>query len=213
MTIKWFQLVGGSHWGMDGRAFSGAAEGRAFQALQQIEADVVAAYDGARWLAQQGYERVALGLEYRVSKRGRPLRSVAAVGRLLTPEYSVVWPELEQAKVDEIRAYLEPVVLEALAFVGERKNLGELPKAGQADHLEAVALKPLVDDPAPYDEEPGDSFVITRDFPSDTTPEQVPDLLRQYDEDLENLLSEDALDNILDIESSSTGVRWVIRLT
>lgn len=212
MTIKWFQLVGGSYWGQDGRAFSGAAEGRAFKALQQIEADVLAAYDGARWLAQQGYERVALGLEYRVSKRGRALRSVAAVGRLLSPEYSVVWPELEQATVEEIRAYLEPVVLEALAFVGERKNLGDLPRAGQTNQLESVPLKPLVDDPPPYDEEPGDTFVITRDFPPDTTPEQVPDLLRQYDKDLENLLSKNALNNILDIESSPTAVRWVIRV-
>lgn len=212
MTIKWLQLVGGSRWGAAGSDFSGAVESRAQAALQQIEAEVVASYDGARWLAQQGYERVALGLEYRSDKKGRALRSVGETGRLLSPEYSVVWPELETASVDEIREYLRPVVLEALALVGERKKLGELPKAGQAEELEAVSLKPLVDEPIPYDEEPGDSFVIIRDFPPGTEQSQVPELLRQYDEDLQVMLSDEALDNILDIETSFSGVRWVIRI-
>lgn len=212
MAIAWLQLVGGSYWGTAGRAFSGAAESRALTALQQIEAELLTSYDGARWLAQQGYERVALGLEYRSDKKGRALRSVGEIGRLLRPDYSVVWPELETASVAEIREHLQPIVLEALAFVGERKGLGELPKAGEAKDLEAVPLKPLIDDPVPYDEEPGDSFVITRDFPPGADESQVPELLRQYDEELQELLSDDALDNILDIETSSTGVRWVVRI-
>jgi hypothetical protein len=123
-----------------------------------------------------------------------------------------VWPELETASVDEIREHLQPIVLEALGFVGERKKLGELPRAGEAADLEAVPLKPLVDDPVPYDEEPGDSFVITRDFPPGTEDSQVPELLRQYDEELQELLSDEALDSILDIETSFSGVRWVIRI-
>lgn len=212
MTIKWLQLVGGSRWGAAGNAFSGAAESRAQTALQQIETEVLASYDGARWLAQQGYERVALGLEYRSDKKGRALRSVGEIGRLLSPEYSVVWPELETASVDEIREHLQPIVLEALGFVGERKKLGELPKAREAEDLEAIPLKTLVDDPVPYDEEPGDSFVITRDFPPGTEESQVPERLRQYDEELQELLSDEALDNILDIETSFSGVRWVIRI-
>ncbi|TDD46562.1 hypothetical protein E1263_36230 [Kribbella antibiotica] len=212
MTIAWLQLVGGSRWTTAGSAFSGAAEARARTALQRIEAEVLASYDGACWLAQQGYERVALHLEYRSDAKGRPGRSIRAIGRLLNPNYSVAWPELETASVDEMREHLHPIVLDALAFVGERTNLGKLPKAGEAEDLETVPLIPLIDDPMPYDEEPGDSCVITRDFPPGTEESQVPGLLRQYDKDLQDVLSDEALDNILDIETSSSGVRWVIRV-
>ncbi len=212
MTIAWLQLVGGSHWTTAGSAFSGAAEARAWSALQRIEAEVLTSYDGARWLAQQGYERVALHLEYRSHAKGRPARSIGAIGRLLNPNYSVVWPELETASVDEMREHLHPIVLEALAFVGERTNLGKRPEAGQGEDLETVPLIPLIDDPMPYEEEPGDSLVITRDFPPGTEESQVPGLLRQYDEDLQDLLSDKAMDNLLDIETSSSGVRWVIRI-
>jgi hypothetical protein len=48
MTIKWFQLVGGSRWGAAGGDFSGAAESRARQALQQIETELLSSYDGSR---------------------------------------------------------------------------------------------------------------------------------------------------------------------
>lgn len=213
MTIKWFQLVGGSRWHVDGSDFSGAVESRAWQALQLLEAEILDSYDGARWLAQEGYERVALGLEYRSDKKGRALRSIGETGRLLSPDYSVVWPELGTATVEEMVDYLRPVVLEALEHVGERKKLGSLPKAGEGDELTAVPLKPLIEDPAPYDEEPGDSFVITRDFPPGTDESRIPALLRQYDKELDELLSDGARDNVLDVETSSSGVRWVVRIT
>ncbi|GAA1559452.1 hypothetical protein GCM10009804_15370 [Kribbella hippodromi] len=212
MTIAWLQLVCGPDYNDEGQAdFSGVAIDRAWTALRELEAELLPEFDGARWLAQGGYERVALGLEFRVSKRGRARRSIGEIGRSLSPDYSVVWPELESASLAEVREYLRPVVLEALAFVGERKNFGPLPKAGAGGDLETVPLKPLIEDPAPYDEEPGDCFVITRDFPPGTEEADLPELFRRYEEDLEDLLSDEGLDSILDMETSFTAVRWVIR--
>lgn len=212
MTIKWLQLTGGSGYGPEGPVFSGAAEDRVWTALGQLEDDLVPQFDGQRWLAQGGYERVALSLEYRI-KKGRQRRSLAEIGRLLNPDFSFVWPELEQASVDEIRAHLRPIVLEALEFVGERKGLGSLPEAGEGGSLQVLPLKPLIGDPAPYAEEQGDSFVITRDFPPGVDQAEMPDLLRRYEDELEALLSDEAMHNIIETETSSTAIRWVVQAT
>jgi hypothetical protein len=212
MVIKWLQLVGGSYWGPKGQAFSGAAEARAGIALSSLESELLTEFDGGIWLAQAGYERVSVGLEFRSDKRGRPLRKIADIGRLITPEYSLVWPELENATVDEVRERLRPVVLDALDLVGERRNLGKLPRTGEAKGLTAVPLKPLIEDPTPYVEAPGDSFVIIRDLPASTKPSDVPAVLQKYEEDLEALLSKEAFGNIVEAETSPTAIRWLVQL-
>ncbi len=149
MTIAWLQLVGGPYLNLDFEKrinkfdFPGAVETRAWEALRRLEASMLPAYDGAAWLAQGGYEKVAVGLEYRAVKHGRALRTVPSVGRLLSPEYSVLCPQLPELGVDEMVEYFEPVVLEALAMVGKRKKLGPLPPAGQGGHLVAIPLIPL----------------------------------------------------------------------
>jgi len=210
MTIKWLRVVGGSDYGPDGPLFSGTAEARSQSALTQVEDELAPLFDGQRWLAQGGYERIMLTLDYRL-KKGRQLSSLTEVGRLLKLNFSLAWPELERATVEEIRDHLRPIVLEALEFVGERKGLGKLPKSGEGEDLEVVPLKPLIDDPAPYAEEPGDSFVITREFPAGVDPSDVPHLLRRYEEELEALLSDEAMENIVDTETSPTAVRWVVQ--
>jgi hypothetical protein len=212
MTIAWLQLVGGSYWGPKGRAFSGSAEALAGTALSRLESELLTEFDGRAWLAQGGYERVSIGLEYRSDKRGKPLRKIADVGRLVSPEYSLVWPELETATVDEVREHLRPVVLDALDLVGERRNLGRLPRTGEAKELTAVPLKPLIEDPTPYVDEPGDSFVIIRDFPANTEPSDVPEVLQKYEEDLEALLSKEAIENIVEVETSMSAIRWLVQL-
>ncbi|GAA2811744.1 hypothetical protein [Kribbella solani] len=212
MTIAWLQLVGGPRYGEDGPDFSGVADTRAWTALRELETELLSEFDGGRWLAQGGYERVAIHLEYRSDKRGRARRKIGETGRLLTPSLSLVWPELETASVGEIKDHLRPVVLEAFALVGERKKFGQLPRAGEAAGLQTVPLKPLIEDPAPYDEEPGDCFVITRDFPPDVEEAQLPELFRRYEEDLEELLSDEGMDSVLDMETSATAARWVVRI-
>ncbi|MEU0095017.1 hypothetical protein [Kribbella sp. NPDC006257] len=212
MAIKWLQLVGGSYWGPKGQAFLGAAEARAGIALSSLESELLTEFDGGIWLAQAGYERVSVGLEFRSDKRGRPLRKIADIGRLITPEYSLVWPELENATVDEVRERLRPVVLDALDLVGERRNLGKLPRTGEAKGLTAVPLKPLIEDPTPYVEAPGDSFVIIRDLPANTRPSDVPAVLQKYEEDLQALLSKEAFGNIVEAETSPTAIRWLVQL-
>jgi hypothetical protein len=211
MTIKWFQLVGGAYHGRSGPVISGAAEVRAWQVFPEIEAYVISEFDGARWLLQEGYERVALGLEFRTEKKGRQLRTIAEIGRLISVDYSVVWPELENAAVDQIRDHLKPIVMDALELVGEKKKLGHLLPHGEGGDLAAVPLKPLIDDPAPYADEPGDSFLITRELPPGLSPSEEAGVLARYEEDLELLLSRKAKANIVDTEISASAVRWVIQ--
>jgi hypothetical protein len=149
VTIAWLQLVGAPYLSLDFEKginefdFPGVVQTKAMEALGRLEAKLLPAYDGAAWLAQGGYEKVALELEYRAVKRGRALRRVPSIGRLLTPDYSVVCPELPELSVEEMVEYFDPVVLEALAMVGERKKLGLLPLAGEGDHLVAIPLLPL----------------------------------------------------------------------
>lgn len=213
VAIAWLQLVGGAYLAptADGRSFeedfSGQVTYKAWEALGRLQAKLLDEYDGAAWLAQGGYERVSLGLEYRAKKHGRALSAVPAIGRLLSPEFSVVCPELAEMTVDEMVSFFEPVVLNALTVVGERKHLGPLPPAGHGGDLASVPLIPLIEDPSPYDEEPGDSFVITRMAPGGLTPE----LIARYEADLERLLSEEALGAVIEAETSSDGLRWVVR--
>ncbi|TDD23453.1 hypothetical protein E1218_18000 [Kribbella turkmenica] len=153
MTIAWLQLVGGAYLAEapDRHSFtedfSGQVTARAWEALQHLTAKLLDEYDGAAWLAQGGYERVALHLEFRAKKHGRARRAVPAVGRLLTPDFSVVCPELADMTVAEMVTFFEPVVLDALTVVGERKNLGPLPPAGQGGDLPSVPLIPLIGEP------------------------------------------------------------------
>ncbi len=212
MAISWFQLVGGSFWGVSGRVISGAAESRASGVYPELAAEIMREYDGAAWLAQGGYERVSLGLEFRVSKKGRALRSVNETGRLVNADFSIVWPELETASVEEIRTALKPAVLEALELVGERKNLGKLPLAGAAGRVQSEPLKPLVEDPLPYGEQRGDSFIITRELPPGLGPEDTVRVFAQYEADLEALLSEEALEHVIETETSPTAIRWLVQL-
>jgi hypothetical protein len=212
MTIRWFQLVGGSYHGMSGPVFSGVAQDRVGDACEAVEADVISEFDGARWLLQNGYERISIGIEFRAEKKGRQLRSVAEIGRLLDVDYSVVWPELANATVPEIREYLKPVVLEALEFAGERKGLGPLVPAGTGGELRAVPLRPLIEDPMPYVEEQADCFVITRELPPDLSPSERAGVMARYDRDLEGLLTKRALGRIVDLETSDRAVRWVIEV-
>ncbi|MEU4608323.1 hypothetical protein AB0F43_35510 [Kribbella sp. NPDC023972] len=213
VAIAWLQLVGGAYLAptSDRRSFeedfSDQVTDKAWEALGRLQAKLLDEYDGAAWLAQRGYERVSLGLEYRVKKHGRGRSAVPAIGRLLSPEFSVVCPELAEMTVDEMVSFFEPVVLDALSVVGERKNLGPLPPAGQGGDLASVPLIPLIEDPSPYDEEPGDCFVITRMAPGGVTPE----LIARYEADFERLLSEEALGAVIEAETSSDGLRWVVR--
>jgi hypothetical protein len=212
MTIRWFQLVGGSHYGVSGADFSGVAQDRVGDACSDVEADVVSEFDGARWLLQKGYERISLDIEFRAEKKGRQRRSVAEIGRLLDVSYSVVWPELANATVPEIREYLKPVVLEALEFAGERKGLGSLVPVGTEGELRAVPLRPLIEDPMPYVEKQADCFVITRELPPDLSPSETADVLARYDSDLERLLTKRALGRIVELETSGNAVRWAIEV-
>ena len=213
MTIAWLQLVGGAYLAEtpDHRSFtedfSGQVTDRAWVALQRLAVKLLDEYDGAAWLAQRGYERVALHLEFRAKKHGRGRRAVPAIGRLLSPDFSVVCPELADMTVDEMVSFFEPVVLDALTVVGERKNLGPLPAAGEGADLASVPLIPLIGDPSPYDEEPGDCFVITRMAADGLTPA----LIERYEADFEWLLSEEALGEVIEAETSSDGLRWVVR--
>jgi hypothetical protein len=70
----------------------------------------------------------------------------------------------------------------------------------------------LIEDPTPYVDEPGDSFVIIRDFPANTEPSDVPDVLQKYEEDLEALLSKEAIENIVEVETSVSAIRWLVQL-
>ena len=213
VAIEWLQLVGGAYLAetSDGRSFredfSGQVTDRAWEAFGRLQAKLLDEYDGAAWLAQGGYERVALHLELRAKKHGRQRKAVPAIGRLLSPDFSVVCPELAEMAADEMVSFFEPVVLDALSVVGERKNLGPLPPAGQGGDLVSVPLIPLIGDPSPYDEEPGDCFVITRMAPDGLTPE----LIARYEADLERLLTKEALGAVIEAETSSDGLRWLVR--
>ncbi|MFB6726310.1 hypothetical protein ACFCV3_39440 [Kribbella sp. NPDC056345] len=195
MAISWFQLVGGSFWGASGRVISGAAESRAAQVYPELAAEIMREYDGAAWLAQGGYERVSLGLEFRVSTKGSALRRVDEIGHLVNADFSMVWPELETATVEQIHAHLKPTVLEALDLVGERKALGKLPVAGTTGA-----------------EQRGDSFIITRELPPGLGPQDTAQAFAQYEADLEALLSEQALQHVIETETSPTAIRWVVQL-
>ncbi|WP_203590666.1 hypothetical protein [Streptomyces sp. SID13031] len=213
MTIKWFQLVGGSGYGESGRpVFSSAVSDRAWEAFPELEGRVLSEFEGARWLLQGGYERVAVGLEFRTEKKGRQLRTVTEIGRLISVDYSVVWPELQDATVDQIRERLMPIVVDALELVGEKKALGHLPRQGLGDELVAVPLKPLIDDPAPYADVPGDSFVVTRELPADLSPAKAVEVLEGYEADLDAILSRAGKKNVIEAETSSSAVRWVIQV-
>lgn len=208
MTIAWLQLAGGPYSSPKReRDFSGHVVDKAWEALGRVEAKLLGEYDGAAWLAQGGYERVSLHLEYRAKKHGRGRRAVPAIGRLLSPDFSVVCPEVADMTLDQMVSFFEPVVLDALAVVGERKELGPLPPAGQGGELAAVPLIPLIEDPSPYDEEPGDCFVITRSAPGGVTPA----LIKRYEADFERLLSEEALGQVLEAETAEDALRWVVR--
>jgi hypothetical protein len=212
MTISWLQLVGGSHHGASGPDFSGVAQHRVGEACSGAEAEVLAEFDGARWLLQKGYERISIDVEFRAEKKGRRRPSVAEIGRLLTVDYSVAWPELAQATVPEIRAYLKPLVLEALQLAGERKGLGSLLPIGVEGELPAAPLKPLVEDPMPRVEEEADCFVISRELPSGLSLSETADVIARYDDDLQRLLTKRAFSRIVDTETSDRGVRWVIEV-
>lgn len=212
MTIRWFQLVGGSHHGTSGADFSGVAQHRVVQACSDVEADVISEFDGQRWLLQNGYERISIDIEFRAEKKGRQRRSVAEIGRLLDVDYSVVWPELANATVPEIREYVKPVALEALEFAGEQKGLGPLLPTGTEGELRAVPLRPLIEDPMPYVEEQADCFIITRELPPGLSPSETADVMARYDSDLGKLLTKRALGRIVDLETSDNAVRWVIEV-
>jgi gamma-glutamyl:cysteine ligase YbdK (ATP-grasp superfamily) len=94
MTIAWLQLVGGPYvTGTPDRRsfqedFSGQVTHLAWKALSRLEAKLIDEYDGAARLAQGGYERVALHLEYRAKKHGRDRRAVGISRRLLVEDPS-----------------------------------------------------------------------------------------------------------------------------
>ncbi|NIK59580.1 hypothetical protein [Kribbella shirazensis] len=210
MTISWFQLSGGSYHEESGPVFSGAAEDRLWEAFPQLEADVLSGLDGARWLLQGGYERVSVGLQFRTEKKGRQRRAVAEIGRLITVDYSIVWPELENATVENIRNHVKPFVMDALELVGEKKKLGHVPRLGEGRDLTAAPLKPLIEDPTPYADEPGDSFVITRELPPGLNPSEEAAVLKRYEEDLDRILSKHARSNIIELETTASTARWVV---
>ncbi|GAA1619759.1 hypothetical protein GCM10009789_86830 [Kribbella sancticallisti] len=212
MTMKWFQLSGGAYNDESGPVFSDATEGRLWEVFPDLEVDVISGFDGARWLLQGGFERVSLGLEFRVEKKGRQLRAVSEIGRLLTVNFSVAWPELESATIDQIKDHLRPIVAEALELAGEKKKLGPLPRHGAGERLAIIPLKPLIEDPMPHADGPGDSFVITRELPPGLSAAEEASVLKQYEDDLERLLSEQAKRDIVEAEISATSVRWVIEV-
>ncbi|MFI6673619.1 hypothetical protein [Kribbella sp. NPDC050470] len=208
MTIAWLRLAGGPYNSPSReRDFSGQVVDKTWEALGRLEAKLLNEYDGAAWLAQRGYERVALHIEYQAKKRGRQRRAVPVVGRLLSPDFSVVCPDLAGMTVDEMVEFFEPVVLDALSVVGERKELGPLPPVGHCGHLVRMPLIPLIEDPSPYDEEPGDCFVITRMAPGGVTPA----LIERYEADFQRLLSEEAFGQVIEAETAEDALRWVVR--
>ncbi|MEV0800080.1 hypothetical protein AB0I34_20480 [Kribbella sp. NPDC050281] len=137
---------------------------------------------------------------------------MAEIGRLLDAEYSVVWPELANATVPEIREYLKPVVLEPLEFAGERKGLGPLVPVGAGGELRAAPLGPLIENPMPYVEDQADCFVITRELPPGLSLSETADVIARYESDLETLLTKRALGRIVDLETSDRAVRWLIEV-
>ncbi|WP_432942650.1 hypothetical protein ACQPXM_37050 [Kribbella sp. CA-253562] len=208
MTITWLQLTCGR--GTDSKSastFTGKAEDRAWTALQRLHAKLLPQYDGAAWLAQGGFERVSIDVQYRVTK-GRQRRTVALIGRLVNVDVSVACPELPDLTVEQLEDVFRPVVLDALAALAEAQGLGPLPPAGQGGGLSAVPLRALIDDPDPYDEEPGDCFVITRVAPDGVNPE----VIERYERDLAWLLSGAAQAEVIEAEVSGTAVRWTVRV-
>jgi hypothetical protein len=131
----------------------------------------------------------------------------------LMVDVSAVCPELRTAKLPELEPIVRDILLDALALAGTKKDLGRLPAAGEPAARPAIPLWPLeADEDQPFFEEPGDSFVITRELPEVDDPAEMNAVLQRYGEDLDLVLSEEGLANIIEAESSLRAVRWVVRV-
>ncbi len=145
MTIAWLQLTCGR--GTDTRstsAFKAKAEDNAWIATQRLQKQLLPEYDGAAWLAQGGFERVAVDVQYRVTK-GRQRRLVKAIGRLVTVDISVACPQLPGLTVKEIQDLFRPVVQDAFTALAEAEGLGAIPAAGAGGGLVAAPLRAWVE--------------------------------------------------------------------
>jgi hypothetical protein len=68
------------------------------------------------------------------------------------------------------------------------------------------------DEDEPFFEEPGDSFVITRELPEVDDPAEMAAVFQRYEDELSRLLSEEALSSVIEAETSPRAVRWVVRV-
>ena len=128
-------------------------------------------------------------------------------------DVSATCPELLTATVTELEPLVRAVLLDALALAGTKKDLGALPLAGEPAARPTIPFWPLeVDEDEPYSEEPGDSFVITRELPKVDHPAEMAGVFQRYEDDLSRLLSAEAFSSIIEAETSPRAIRWVVHL-
>ena len=90
--------------------------------------------------------------------------------------------------------------------------------AGVADPLRAEPqlarpLRPLITDDIPAADELGEIVVITRELPERLPTGQLRGVFERYEADLERLLSTEAWGNVVEVETSATAIRWVVRVS
>jgi hypothetical protein len=214
--VSWIQSAhGGSDIDESGNeVFRGQTARKGWDAVERVWPQIRDEFNGAAWLAQGGFQQVAIGVEFRdAGDKRRRTRRVRNKGRLLMVDVSAVCPELRTAKLAELEPIVRGILLDALALAGTKKDLGPLPAAGEPTARPAIPLWPLeADEEEPFFEEPGDCFVITRELPDVDDPAGMSAVFQRYEDDLDRVLSEEGLAHVIEAESSLRAVRWVVRV-
>lgn len=214
--VDWIQgAYGASDFDESGKEiFRGQAGRKGGDAVERVWPQIMNEFNGAAWLAQGGFQQVSIDVEFRdAGDQRRRKRRVTNKGRLLMVDVSAACPELWTATVAELEPLVRAILLDALALAGTKKDLGALPAAGEPAARPAIPLWPLEGhEDEPFFEEPGDSFVITRELPEVDDPAEMAAVFQRYEDDLSRLLSEEALSSIIEAETSLRAVRWVVRV-
>lgn len=212
--MPWIELIASSRLTPDLMPLvPGDTLAKATLAASRVEKKLLDEYDGTAWLAQEGYERVLVSLEFELANPSKKLRSVKSKGRLLMVEFSCVIPELSTAKVKEVEVLLEAIIPDVLQLVGDDRKLGPPLKKGDVQPEVRTPLRPLIAEDMPDADELGEIFVITRQLPDRVSTEQLSGVFARYEADLEKLLSDQAWDNVIEAETSATAIRWVVRIS
>jgi hypothetical protein len=61
-----------------------------------------------------------------------------------------------------------------------------------------------------YYDEPGDCYIIARQLPQTDDPAEISATIDRYEDDIQWLLSAEALGGGVDVETTPTEVRWIV---